>query len=312
MFKAYVIVLALAVALVSLVMGSIYGVYHLFGEPNFGGTEVWVNVIFAIAVPLILACVGFFVDSAGKEITKAVSAVRDSLDSNTKRIFICGESRTGKTTFIGGVVALRPPATQLSTFDRKVYLAKVLPDLTKGTYVNLKIQDYRGERPEDAINMDEAFAGPAGSPRVNIIFFMVDLFAEKLKEGTKTPLTDEEFAQVYGKKSWSEMEKRVTINKNYVSTVVMRSIISRLLDVNRIEAVVLVINKVNLLEAMQRAGHIDNSKSATEIALSQYDTTIKSLHDICQSSGLQGKDHTWVLSVKDVTQTRSRLYDFLI
>jgi hypothetical protein len=311
MIKAYLIVVALAVTLISLALGCIYGISHLFGQPNFGGTELWVNVIFAVGFPLIIISIGLFVEPAKKEVLKAISSVGDALNANVTRIYIFGESRTGKTTFIGGVVALKPPATQLSTQDRRVYLAKVLLDLTQGKYVDLKIQDYRGERPEDGIYMDEAFAGPVGSPRVNIIFFMVDLFDEELKKGTKTPLTDDEFSSVYGERSWSEMEKRVERNKGYVSPAIMRAIVSRLLNVNKIKAVVLVINKVNLVEAMQQAGHIDKSKSASEISLSQYDATIRALHEICESSGLQGKNKVWILSVKDITDTRSRLFEIL-
>jgi len=261
---------------------------------------------------LLVGLITIIIDPIKQQIIYSFDQVREQFFKRGCRIYFYGNGRTGKTTLIGGLISIRIPQKGVKTKKRRIYKAKVLLDFQSNKYVPLQLQDYKGQAPKDAFFPDQRFAGSIGKSRIHVILFVVDIFDELMKKD-KTIMSDDELYKYYSTKTEVKIGARVAENKEYINSVTISVILSRLLNRERLIGVILVINKIDLLQELINNGKIKTSKTTEEYAKNLYEDTANHIQKFCNENDLaEGLFNIWCVSAQHGFKTRqmfAKLFD---
>lgn len=252
--------------------------------------------------------------AAGVLAAALFSAVREQIDHAARdvygviatpacRILIFGAPGSGKTTFIRRVVALRQSPTEPSTTKTSIYRLVAPLDLGSKGYIKVDILDYRGEHPSDLfLEGPVGFFGFKGARRVNVILFMVDTFPAFHDEKTGKPLTDEEVIAKQGARAQEIIESRIRQIERYITPSTIQTVFSLSFHEHRTFAVRLVVNKIDFLERLAQAGHVDlRGRTPEEFSRGLFESVRTDIENACKQNDIVDLFDVRVLSAKQRT-----------
>lgn len=193
--------------------------------------------------------------------------IKDDLENFVNNLFIkksiyriCtfGRAGSGKTTFITTTFTFDDTAKPIrSTESFDYYSCKVQLELRNS--MDVAIADYRGQTPAQIVNnTDPKFFGAKGSRVLNAIVFIVDLMPRKNDEHGN-PLNDEAlFNWLIDGNIIDKIKDRVYEQESYIGDATLQILFDNLHSKN-LKSVILVINKLDLIDKLIDNGHLDIS-----------------------------------------------------
>lgn len=251
----------------------------------------------------------------GALVVRLVAPLRDELDVAVKdlfavlstpacRIFIYGPSGVGKTTLITRIVALRQRAQHASTEEVfNVHKMTAPLDLSSKQEIQVHFSDFRGQRPGKVFtNAPFHFFGVPGRRRINVVLFMVDAFPSYNDEITKRPLSTDQIVSKYGRQAKKIIKERLQEIQEYISQATIETVFELAFSSRNLFAVRLLINKVDLIEALADGGLIDiGEQTAAAYCESLFSSINKHISEACSDNSISDLYSTKLISAEKRT-----------
>ncbi|MCL1473584.1 hypothetical protein [Argonema antarcticum] len=223
--------------------------------------------------------------------------IREDLENFVKNLFIkksiyriCtfGRAGSGKTTFITTAFTFCDTAKPIISTENFDYYNYKVP-LELRNYMDVEIADYRGQKPGQIINhADPGFFGAEGSRVLNAIVFIVDLIPRKNDEHGN-PLNDEAlFNWLIDGDIIDKIKERVYEQESYIGDAILEILIDSLHSKN-LKSVILVINKLDLIDKLIDNGHLDisNFNDSKKYAEHHFKRMINNISRACGENNIK-------------------------
>lgn len=211
-------------------------------------------------------------------IWESSAKVNVNKNSSTFDILTYGHSGSGKTEIIKELFTFgSTESTSTLTFDYYDFQVPLHLERTqKKNLIDVKIADYRGQ---DCTQMYEA---AKENHEVNALLFIVDI-APAYVNGKK--YKDEEIIFMFSNDPETEIKKRVFQHYKYINEFSMRAVFKYSYS-ETLKSVRLIINKIDLLQELQRMHYLEPSLDIHEYARSFFAETIEHLEKYCKDNDI--------------------------
>lgn len=228
------------------------------------------------------------------------------------RIALIGMGRSGKTSLIRQLLTEDPPRQEESTETFDVFEDTKRFGLENPKRHTIAIADYRGQQLSQlTVEHPTTFFGPPGNRRINAILFIVDMFPE-LKNSRDEALTDEESIHLFSKDPPFWIKDRVKDQKEYITRYTIEQVFSLCYNKSNLQTVILLINKIDLLEMLVSLGHLQLAKNETcdSYVKKLFADTAKELKKACTSNELS-EPSVYTISAKTGINIENVLHQVL-
>ena len=292
-----------ALVVLAVISAAIAIVWITIIQLRANSASVSSGLLIGLGSPVVVAILALAIEPVRKEIQQSFAYVVELMAGEACRIFVFGRSRSGKTTLVSSLVAVDQSLPRTETKDFTVYELRAPVRLNNVKHINLKISDYRGEQSSQVlVNHDPAFFGADGNRRINALIFIVDMFPEEIDEHGNA-LDNDKLAERYGKDAEKVIEKRVEGHYQYLSPQVIGCAFTLCFNKDRLIAVRLLVNKIDLLDNLVKKGYLilPTGVSAENYAEQKYADLFKILQRYCAEANISDRLESYTISA---TQSR--------
>ena len=229
-----------------------------------------------------------------------VEWVKFSIGGAIGGITICtyGYSGSGKTTLIKNTFTFGSLKGQERTTRRfKWYrFEPVISEDERSWKVNVRIADYQGQRPSDLILKNRITLN-----NVSNLIFLVDIVGRRYSnDDTDLPDSEDDIMKWLANDPSGKIEQRIADHVEVINKGMLELIFSRMAN-PRLNSVILIINKFDVIQRLSREGLYLTGKSDDELLVytrSLFKDIEDKINEACFQSNL-GRCKTFVIITKD-------------